>query len=229
MACTSSPRSTAGPSKPWTSQARSLPSGTRPIPASSPASSTCGTATSSSRADRKARPPPPACLAYLPLATLPIMCIVRPSPRQAPGAWLRSMRTSISTTITGIDPTDWDALNPGGVPFLRHAFLAALETSGSVGTGTGWQPSPITLRDERGVAAAVPAYVKTHSMGEFVFDQAWAHAYAQHGLAYYPKLVLGVPFTPATGPRLLVRPDLEGTDTRAALIGAIREDRKSVV
>jgi predicted N-acyltransferase len=81
---------------------------------------------------------------------------------------------------------------------------------------------PITLHDERGLAAAAPAYVKSHSLGEFVFDQSWAHAYAQHGLAYYPKLVLGIPFTPATGTRLLVRPDLDAQATRTALIGAIR-------
>jgi hypothetical protein len=133
------------------------------------------------------------------------------------------MRTSISTSFTDIDAAAWDALNPGGVPFLRHAFLAALEHSGCVGAGTGWQPAPVTLHDEHGLAAAAPAYVKTHSLGEFVFDQAWAHAYAQHGLAYYPKLVLGVPFTPATGPRLLVRPGLDAAATRAKLIGAIRD------
>src|SRR3954469_18240914 len=179
-------------------------------------------ATSSSTADRTAGPPPPAFRGFLPLATWPIMCIVRPSPRQVPGAWLRSMRTSISTTITDIDSADWDALNPGGTPFLRHAFLAGLESSRCVGAGTGWQPVPITLHDERGLAAAAPAYVKTHSLGEFVFDQSWAHAYAQHGLAYYPKLVLGVPFTPATGARLLVRPDLDAQATRAALVAAIR-------
>jgi predicted N-acyltransferase len=133
------------------------------------------------------------------------------------------MRTNISTTITDIESADWDALNPQGAPFLRHAFLAALENSDCVGPGTGWQPVPITLHDERGLAAAAPAYVKMHSLGEFVFDQAWAHAYAQHGLAYYPKLVLGVPFTPATGARLLVRPDLDAQATRARLIAAIRD------
>lgn len=137
------------------------------------------------------------------------------------------MRTNISTTITDIDPADWDALNPDGAPFLRHAFLAGLESGRCVGAGTGWQPAPITLHDERGLAAAAPAYLKTHSLGEFVFDQAWAHAYAQHGLAYYPKLVLGVPFTPATGRRLLVRPDLDPQTTRAALIAAIRDFAES--
>jgi predicted N-acyltransferase len=133
------------------------------------------------------------------------------------------MRTNISTSISDIDPAAWDALNPGGVPFLRHAFLAALESSHCVGPGTGWTPAPITLSDAQGLAAAVPAYVKSHSFGEFVFDFAWAQAYAQHGLAYYPKLVLGVPFTPATAPRLLVRPGLDVAAMRAALIRAIEE------
>ena len=133
------------------------------------------------------------------------------------------MRTSISTSISDIDPAAWDALNPGGVPFLRHAFLAGLESGHCVGPGTGWTPSPITLSDEHGLAAAVPAWIKAHSFGEFVFDFAWAQAYAQHGLAYYPKLVLGVPFTPATAPRLLIRPGLDANVWRAALVQAIQE------
>jgi len=133
------------------------------------------------------------------------------------------MRTNISTSITGIDPAAWDALDAGGSPFLRHAFLASLERTGCVGAGTGWEPAPLTLYDERGLAAAVPAYVKAHSFGEFVFDFSWAQAYAQHGLAYYPKLVLGVPFTPASGARLLLRPDLDAAKTRGALIAAIHE------
>jgi predicted N-acyltransferase len=132
------------------------------------------------------------------------------------------MRTNTSTSITGIDAAEWDALGAGGSPFLRHAFLASLESTGCVGASTGWLPSPITLHDDRGLAAAVPAYVKAHSFGEFVFDFSWAQAYAQHGLAYYPKLVLGVPFTPATGARLLVRPDLEADAIRPQLIAAVR-------
>ena len=133
------------------------------------------------------------------------------------------MRTSTSTSITGIDPAAWDALDAGGSPFLRHAFLSALETTGCVGSGTGWIPAPITLHDEKGLAAAAPAYLKAHSFGEFVFDFSWAQAYAQHGLAYYPKLVLGVPFTPASGTRLLVRPDLDAAKVRAQLTTAVRE------
>jgi uncharacterized protein len=133
------------------------------------------------------------------------------------------MRTNISTSISAIDPAAWDALVADGAPFLRHAFLAGLETSGSVGGHTGWIPVPITLHDERGLAAAAPAYVKTHSYGEFVFDFSWAQAYAQHGLSYYPKLVIGVPFTPATAPRLLVRPDLDAAEWRRRLVSAIEE------
>jgi uncharacterized protein len=133
------------------------------------------------------------------------------------------MRTNTSTSITGIDRAAWDALDAGGSPFLRHAFLASLESTGCVGAGTGWQPAPITLYDEKGLAAAAPAYLKAHSFGEFVFDFSWAQAYAQHGLAYYPKLVLGVPFTPASGVRLLVRPDLDAAKMRTKLIAAIRE------
>jgi predicted N-acyltransferase len=137
------------------------------------------------------------------------------------------MRTNISTCISDIEPAAWDALDAAGSPFLRHAFLATLETTGCVGADTGWYPAPITLHDRHGLAAAAPAYVKTHSYGEFVFDFAWAQAYARHGLAYYPKLILGVPFTPVSGPRLLVRPGLDEASTRARLIDAIREFAES--
>jgi predicted N-acyltransferase len=133
------------------------------------------------------------------------------------------MRISTSTSITDIDSAAWDALDAGGSPFLRHAFLAALEKTRCVGAGTGWDPAPITLHDEHGLAAAAPAYVKSHSFGEFVFDFSWAQAYAQHGLAYYPKLVIGVPFTPATAPRLLIRPGVNAIDARNALVAAIQK------
>jgi predicted N-acyltransferase len=137
------------------------------------------------------------------------------------------MRINISTCISDIEPAAWDALDADGSPFLRHAFLATLESTGCVGGDTGWYPAPITLHDRHGLAAAAPAYVKTHSFGEFVFDFAWAQAYARHGLAYYPKLILGVPFTPVSGPRLLVRPGLDPARTRAMLIDAIREFAES--
>src|SRR4051812_23183225 len=184
-------------------------------------------ATSPSRVAARARPRPRAWQGCSPLAMSPITCIVRPSPRPDPDAWLHSMRTNTSTSISDIDPAAWDALDSGGAPFLRHAFLAALERTGCVGPLAGWIPAPITLYDEHGLAAAAPAYIKAHSFGEFVFDFSWAQAYAQHGLDYYPKLVVGVPFTPATAPRLLVRPGLDAVATRTALVAAIQEFAQS--
>jgi predicted N-acyltransferase len=105
--------------------------------------------------------------------------------------------------VGGLDSSTWDGL-AGGHPFVGHAFLAALEQSGSVGRGTGWTPAPIVIEDDRGrLAAAAPAYLKTHSQGEYVFDHGWADAWERAGGAYYPKLQIAVPFTPVPGPRLL--------------------------
>ena len=107
--------------------------------------------------------------------------------------------------IGSIDAGRWDAL-AGGDPFVSHAFLAALEQSGSVGPGTGWSPAPILVEDEGGgLVAAAPAYLKGHSQGEYVFDHGWADAFERAGGSYYPKLQLAVPFTPVPGPRLLGR------------------------
>ncbi|MCJ2184211.1 GNAT family N-acetyltransferase [Novosphingobium sp. 1949] len=102
-------------------------------------------------------------------------------------------------------PADaWDALVPGGNPFMTHAFLSAMEDSRSVGEGTGWTAVPITIDGPDGtLAAALPAYLKQHSQGEYVFDHAWADAWHRAGGAYYPKLQIAAPFTPATGPRVL--------------------------
>jgi len=99
----------------------------------------------------------------------------------------------------------WDALGGGGNPFVSHAFLSAMEDSGSVGAGTGWAPAPIVVKDADGrLAGALPAYLKSHSQGEYVFDHAWADAWHRAGGRYYPKLQIAAPFTPATGPRLLL-------------------------
>lgn len=103
-----------------------------------------------------------------------------------------------------LDAAEWDALS-GGNPFLSHAFLTALEDSGSVGPGTGWQAAPIVITGDNGrLAAALPGWLKSHSQGEYVFDHAWADAWHRAGGSYYPKLQIAVPFTPATGPRLLL-------------------------
>jgi len=113
-------------------------------------------------------------------------------------------------------PADaWNAL-AGDSPFVQHAFLHALETTGCVGVDIGWEPVHLALFRGDRLEAAMPLYVKHHSWGEFVFDWAWADAYRRHGLNYYPKLVCCVPFSPVPGPRLLARNDAD----RAALIQA---------
>jgi uncharacterized protein len=108
----------------------------------------------------------------------------------------------IAPGVETIDPADWDRI-AGPHPFVRQAFLAALEQSSSVGPGTGWTPAPILVEEEGRIAAAAPAYLKSHSDGEYVFDHGWADAWERAGGAYYLKLQVAVPFTPVPGPRLL--------------------------
>jgi hypothetical protein len=110
-------------------------------------------------------------------------------------------------SIDEVDAAQWNALAGTHNPFLRHEFLAALEHSGSVSAAVGWQPSHWVLRDEQGLLAALPAYLKSHSWGEFVFDQSWAQFQQRLGKPYYPKLLVAVPFSPVSGARLLVRRD----------------------
>ena len=108
--------------------------------------------------------------------------------------------------ISEVDADGWDACAGGRNPFVSHAFLNALEESGSVTARTGWQPQHLVVEDENGdVAACAPLYLKSHSYGEYVFDWGWADAWERAGGSYYPKLQSAVPFTPATGPRLLIR------------------------
>ena len=108
-------------------------------------------------------------------------------------------------SVGSIDAARWDALAGADNPFVSHAFLTALEDSGSVGPGTGWSPAPIGIEGPDGaLLAAMPAWLKGHSQGEYVFDHAWADAWHRAGGNYYPKLQIAVPFTPATGPRLLL-------------------------
>jgi predicted N-acyltransferase len=117
----------------------------------------------------------------------------------------------IVPSIADIDAGQWDACaNPDAAtfnPFVSHAFLKALEDAKTLGRGSGWLPRHLVVEDEHGaIVAAAPAYVKSHSQGEYVFDHSWADAYAQAGGRYYPKLQIAVPFTPVPGPRLLVKP-----------------------
>jgi predicted N-acyltransferase len=126
----------------------------------------------------------------------------------------------ILESIAQIDARSWNALAGSAQPFLRHEFFLALEQSGCAAARTGWTPRHLIIEDAKGVpAAAMPLFRKAHSRGEFVFDFSWAGAYAQHGLNYYPKLLTAVPFTPVSGPRILVDPHVDG---RAAAKCAVR-------
>ena len=128
-----------------------------------------------------------------------------------------SIIARIAEGVASIPAADWDACAGPGNPFVQHAFLSALEDSGSASSRTGWQPVPIVIdRPDGKPAAVMPAYAKSHSQGEYVFDHGWADAWHRAGQDYYPKLQIAVPFTPATGPRLLTQDE----SLKPALIAA---------
>ena len=117
----------------------------------------------------------------------------------------RSLTVSLAPSVGQFDKDAWNALGGNRNPFVSHEFLTAMEDSGSVGEGTGWDPVPIVITDDAGtLLAAMPSYAKGHSQGEYVFDHAWADALHRAGRRYYPKLQIAAPFTPASGPRLLL-------------------------
>jgi uncharacterized protein len=127
-------------------------------------------------------------------------------------------------TLDAIAAERWNALDLNGCPFVRHEFLALLEREQCACAGTGWAPRHLVVEDDSGaLLGAMPLYLKPHSWGEFVFDWGWANAYTRAGLEYYPKLVCAVPFTPATGPRLLCAPVDDVAGIRGALIAAARD------
>ena len=129
---------------------------------------------------------------------------------------------TLHASIHDIPADQWDACAGSDNPFVSHAFLSALEDSGSVCRETGWLPRHVRLQAPDGTLAALcPAYMKGHSWGEYVFDQGWARAFEAAGGDYYPKLQVAVPFTPATGPRLLCHPDAPA-QTRATMADALR-------
>ncbi len=119
----------------------------------------------------------------------------------------------IARAVGDVDCEAWDALAGLADPFLRHAFLTLLETSNSVGDDAGWTPLPILAERDGAIVAAAPAYLKSHSQGEYVFDHGWAEAWERSGQSYYPKLQIAVPFTPVPGRRLL--------GDRAAILAAL--------
>ncbi len=141
-----------------------------------------------------------------------------------------TIAVNILTSLDQIAPGDWDACAcpeaaDGGRPndpFTTHRFLHALEASGSIGRGTGWEPRYLSAELDGEIIAVAPLYAKGHSQGEYIFDHNWAHAYESAGGDYYPKLQIAVPFTPATGRRFLTRPGHEATGISALVQGAVQ-------
>jgi predicted N-acyltransferase len=131
------------------------------------------------------------------------------------------MRLTVHDAIADIAPDAWNTLAGDTYPFLRHEFLLAAEQTGCVSEDAGWAPRHLTLERNGQLVAAMPLYQKEHSWGEFVFDWAWARAYEQAGLRYYPKLVSAVPFTPAPSRRLLLADPGDTSAARALIEGAI--------
>jgi predicted N-acyltransferase len=125
--------------------------------------------------------------------------------------------------IAGVPREEWNALVGEESPFLEWDWLAGLEQAGAVGGRTGWEPRPLLVREGGRLIAACPVYVKQHSEGEFVFDGSWAHAAERAGMAYYPKLLVGVPFTPVTGGRCLVAAGRDRAQGARLLARALRE------
>ena len=144
-------------------------------------------------------------------------------PSFKPDAVKGGAQVSAAERLADIPANQWDQLLPDDYPFLRHAFLSALETCGCVGAERGWLPRHWLVHDHKQrLIGALPLYEKHNSWGEFVFDHSWAAAYERHSLPYYPKWVSAVPYTPARGPRLLALPGCEA-QVSAAIGGRIEQ------
>ena len=142
------------------------------------------------------------------------------------------MQVRLEQSIADIGREQWGAISHPSFPFSDYDFLYALENSGSVGAGTGWEPFYLCATQNGEVLGAMYLYVKSDSHGEYIFDWAWAEAFQRHGIPYYPKLVSAVPFTPATGPKILLRSGVDrdhvaGALLRGALDIAARHDLSS--
>lgn len=138
------------------------------------------------------------------------------------------MHIELVTSLKDVPSSDWDALTGDHDPFCEHAFLQALEESGSVGGESGWTPVHVTVHDGTMLVGALPLYAKTHSYGEYIFDFGWANAAHQMRLRYYPKLVSMTPFTPATGQRFLVHPDRNRDEIVDALLLGVDEAVRAI-
>jgi len=140
----------------------------------------------------------------------------------------KPVEIQILTSLSQIDAQEWDACAQAAAdtraedPFTTHRFLSALENSGSVGDGTGWQPHYLVARLDGMAIAVAPMYGKSHSQGEYIFDHSWAHGYERAGGQYYPKLQIAVPFTPVTGRRFLTRTGYDEVGQSALVQGAVQ-------
>ena len=133
------------------------------------------------------------------------------------------MQCDIYTSIADISAAVWDGLFDSENPFVKHAFLLALEQSGCANAESGWQAQHMVLKQDEEPLAVMPLYAKNNSYGEFVFDWGWAEAYQRHGLNYYPKLVTAIPFSPVAGPRVGVVAGCDANEVFRALLDAIRQ------
>ena len=133
------------------------------------------------------------------------------------------MELELVSSLRHIPAERWEALRPGSYPFLRYDFLLGLEVTGCTTADSGWQPCHLHLREGEETLAFAPAYLKSHSYGEYVFDWSWADAWGRSGLSYYPKLVTAIPFTPATGPRLMLAPGVSPVDAASGLLAGVQQ------
>ena len=133
------------------------------------------------------------------------------------------MNIKLLSSISDIPAHEWNTLFNTDYPFIQHRFLSALEKSGCTQASTGWEPQHIIVRDDHKIIAVMPCYLKTHSYGEYVFDWAWANAYQQHQLPYYPKLLSAIPFTPSTGPRLAFHHSIQSKHEQLSIIKNIKQ------
>ena len=138
------------------------------------------------------------------------------------------MQISFIDTLSAITPQAWNKLCVDDYPLVRYEFLHALEKSGSVGEGTGWQTQHLVVYEGDELIAAMPLYIKTHSYGEYVFDWAWADAYKRYGFNYYPKLINAIPFTPCSGARLLLKDVARADELLLSIISAIKAHAKTI-
>jgi predicted N-acyltransferase len=148
---------------------------------------------------------------------------LRPTPEASADASTTTLQASVAESLCDVSAQAWNRLAGDDNPFLRHEFLSALERHGCVGGDSGWYPRHLLVHAGDALVGAAPMYIKVHSFGEFGSDWAWADAYERAGMAYYPKLVSAIPFTPATGRRLLCAPDVDREGLRAAMVEAALE------